>query len=63
VRHHLESQYNARIVQWNEPDDEGASVFSAFVGGQYVVAPSLALLISALQDRERAPLVLLPMAA
>jgi len=63
MREHLEAHYGARVVQWNEPDDEGATVFSAYVGGAFVVAPSLALLISALQDREQVPLVLLPMAA
>jgi hypothetical protein len=65
MREFIEAQYHARFVQFGEPDDEGGTVFSAYCGGRFIVAPSLALMLSALQERTQHPLVLvsLPMAA
>lgn len=54
----LETQYHCKIVQWNEPTDDGA-IFSAVKDGRWLMAESLALLISALQDADPRPLMLL----
>lgn len=54
----LETRFNCRIVQWNEPTDGGA-VYSAIREGVLIVAESLALLISGLQDTQPRPLMLL----
>lgn len=60
VRDLIESQFSARILQWNEPEDDlGGVVFSAIQRGRLIVAESVALLISALQDEERRPLILM----
>lgn len=60
MREFLESQFGARIVQWAEPtDDFGGQTFSAVCAGRLIVAESLALLVSALQDRARSPIILL----
>ncbi len=61
MRDLLEHQFDCEIVQWDEPTDCGP-VFSAVQNGVWLQAESLALLISALQDRLHQPL-LLPMAA
>lgn len=54
----IQTQFNCRIVQWNEPTDGGA-VYSAIREGVLIVAESLALLISGLQDACPRPLMLL----
>lgn len=60
MRDLIESQYSAKIVQWNEPEDDlGGVIFSAIQRGRLIVAESVALLVSALQDTERRPLILL----
>ena len=60
MRAYLEAQYNANIVRWNEPTDDGEAVeFAAYCGGRLIVAESLALLLSALQERTQTPLLLL----
>lgn len=60
MRQHLETQFSCRIVSWSEPaDDLGGVIFSAFHRGRLVVAESLALLISALQDEDARPVWLL----
>lgn len=48
MQHQLETQFNCRIIQWAEPNDDGLE-FSAFVPGEgLIVADSAALLILAL---------------
>lgn len=59
MRTALEVQFSCTIRQWNEPvDDLGGTLFSAVHGGELILADSLALLISALQEREPLPLLL-----
>lgn len=60
MRDLIEAQYSARVIQWNEPNgDLDGVTYSAIVAGRYIVAESLALLISALQDEARSPLLLM----
>lgn len=55
----IETQYAARVIQWNEPTDDGEGViFSALYAGRFIQADSLALLLSALQDESHQPLML-----
>jgi hypothetical protein len=59
MRTAIEAQFSCSILDWNLPEDDfGAVRFSAYVGGELLVADSLALLISALQEREPYPLLL-----
>lgn len=58
-REAIEAQFACRILDWNLPEDDlGAVRFSAYAGGELVVADSLALLIEALEEREPHPLLL-----
>lgn len=48
MQHDLEAQFNCRIIQWAEPNDDGLE-FSAFQPGHgLIVADSAELLILAL---------------
>ncbi len=59
MRDLLEAQFSCSIRAWNEPvDDMGSVLFSALIDGELVLADSLALLISALQERAHYPLLL-----
>lgn len=57
MRELLESQFACRIIQWNEESDHGP-LFSAIIGGVWVQAESVALLVSALQDILHQPLLM-----
>lgn len=57
MRSFLEAQYGARVLRWDEPEDD-RTVFEALHEGALIRADSLALLLSALQARTKAPLVL-----
>lgn len=60
MRDSIERQYECRVLQWDEPIGAmDGSVFSAYQRGRLVVAESLALLISALQENEPRPLLLM----
>lgn len=60
MRDFIETQLDARVVQWAEPEDDlGGVIFSAIQRGRLIVAESVALLVSALQETERRPLILL----
>ncbi len=55
----IERQYDAQVMQWGEPEDDlGGVIYSAYQRGRLIVAESLALLISALQERDQRPLLL-----
>jgi hypothetical protein len=54
----IEHQYRARILQWDEPTEDGDVVFAAYVDGKLVRANSLALFLSALQEGFHTPLLL-----
>lgn len=58
MRQFIETQYSAEVLQWDEPDGDGGVTFSAYARGALIVAPSLALLLSALQDEAHTPLLL-----
>lgn len=58
MRDMIEQQFHCKVVQWAEPTDDGA-IFSAVKDGRWLMAESLALLISALQDADPRPLMLL----
>jgi hypothetical protein len=53
----IERQYDCEIRQWGEYDGE-TCVFSAVQRGHLIVAESLALLLSALQELDHFPLIL-----
>lgn len=59
MRDLLETQFNCTITQWMEPTDEDHESYSAVQNGRVLRADSLALLISALQERAARPLMLL----
>lgn len=60
MRDLIETQFDCEILAWDEPkDDLGWREFRALKAGRLIVADSLALLISALQDEEHIPLMLL----
>lgn len=53
----IEAQFDCTILVWDEPtDDLGNTQFRAYKAGRLIVADSLALLISALQDEDHIPL-------
>lgn len=54
----IESQFNCQVLQWAEASDDG-QIFSAVRDGVLLVAESVALLVSALQDHSRRPLLLM----
>lgn len=54
----IEEQFNCQVVQWNEESDHGP-LFSAILDGVWIQAESVALLISALQDRTHLPVLLM----
>ena len=58
MRDLLEHQFDCTILQWAEESDHG-QIFSAVQDGVLLVAESLALLISALQDRTHQPVMLM----
>lgn len=58
MEHWITANYNATVIQWNEPDDEGCPTFTVIADGRWITAPSAALLLSALQDLDCGPLVL-----
>jgi len=57
MREFLEAQYAVTVLRWDEPTEDG-TVFEALHGGRLLRADSLALFISEIQTRARAPLVL-----
>lgn len=59
MREFLEDQYGFRATRWDEPQDDGSSLYEGVLAsGQLVRADSLALLISEVQAWESKPLVL-----
>ena len=59
MRDLIEAQYQCEVRQWGEPqDDLDTALYSAVQSGRLIVAESLALLISALQERIQRPLLL-----
>lgn len=53
----IESQYRVEFIEWATPTDDGEGVrFVALVAGRLIVAESLALMLSALQERTHTPL-------
>lgn len=62
MRDLLETQFHCTILSWAEPTDDG-HLFSAIIDGVMVQAESVALLVSALQDRTHQPIRLWSIAA
>jgi len=53
----IEAQYDAEVIRWDEPTGDGDSVFEVMHRGRLIRADSLALILSALQDRTRRPVL------
>jgi len=60
MRTAIEEQFDCTISAWNEPsDDLGGVQFRPIIAGRLVIADTLALLISALQEADHRPLMLM----
>lgn len=52
MRDHIQHTYNCRFIRFGEYDPEtGADVFECIHFGEYIIADSLALMLSELQSR------------